>query len=220
MWDPEHSQQLGNIFGINVLLLVSHPSSGYEIWFYHDSAPPSHCDFFSVFGCGISFFFFFGGGGGSGILLSIIVQQLVAIFVLSQEEMSMCPSALPPWTRVSLFCSFYFWETVQSMNIPQFVNSFPYWLAFDCFQFRTLHVKLLSTFAKKIWHYVSPSRFLFYFTDLFICPIPRISLMAQLVKNPPTMRETWVRSLGWEDPLGKGMATHSSILAWRIPWTV
>ena len=46
------------------------------------------------------------------------------------------------------------------------------------------------------------------------------SLVAQLVKNPPAMRETWVRSLGWEDPLEKGKATHSSILAWRIPWTV
>ena len=43
--------------------------------------------------------------------------------------------------------------------------------------------------------------------------------MAQLVKNPPAMWETWVRSLGWEDPLEKGKATHSSILAWRIPWT-
>ena len=41
-----------------------------------------------------------------------------------------------------------------------------------------------------------------------------------LVKNPPAMQETWVRSLGWEDPLEKGKATHSSILAWRIPWTV
>ena len=45
------------------------------------------------------------------------------------------------------------------------------------------------------------------------------SLVAQLVKNPPTMRETWIRSLGWEDPLETGKATHSSILAWRIPWT-
>ena len=44
-------------------------------------------------------------------------------------------------------------------------------------------------------------------------------LVAQLAKNLPTMRETWVQSLGWEDPLQKGMATHSSILAWRIPWT-
>ena len=46
------------------------------------------------------------------------------------------------------------------------------------------------------------------------------SLVAQVVKNLPVMWETWVRSLGWEDPLEKGKATHSSILAWRIPWTV
>ena len=45
-----------------------------------------------------------------------------------------------------------------------------------------------------------------------------VSLIAQLVKNLPTMRETWVQSLGWEDPLEKGKATHSSVLAWRIPW--
>ena len=44
-------------------------------------------------------------------------------------------------------------------------------------------------------------------------------LVAQLVKNPPAMRETRVQSLGWEHPLEKGKATHSSILAWRIPWT-
>ena len=46
------------------------------------------------------------------------------------------------------------------------------------------------------------------------------SLVAQLVKNLPAMWETWVQSLGWEDPLEKGTATHFSILAWRIPWTV
>ena len=46
------------------------------------------------------------------------------------------------------------------------------------------------------------------------------SLVAQLVKNPLAMWETWVRSLGWEDLLEKGKATHPSILAWRIPWTV
>ena len=44
-------------------------------------------------------------------------------------------------------------------------------------------------------------------------------LVTQTVKNLPAMQETWVQSLGWEDPLEKGMATHSSILAWRIPWT-
>ena len=48
----------------------------------------------------------------------------------------------------------------------------------------------------------------------------RASLMAQLVENLPAMQETWVRSLGWKDPLEKGTATHASILAWRIPWTV
>ena len=42
--------------------------------------------------------------------------------------------------------------------------------------------------------------------------------MAQLVKNSPPMRETWIQSLGWEVPLEKGKGTHSSILAWRIPW--
>ena len=46
------------------------------------------------------------------------------------------------------------------------------------------------------------------------------SLVAQLVKNLPAVQETWVQSLGWEDPLEEGKATHSSILAWRIPWTV
>ena len=43
--------------------------------------------------------------------------------------------------------------------------------------------------------------------------------VAQWVKNLPAMQETWVQLLGWEDPLEEGMATHSSILTWRIPWT-
>ena len=45
------------------------------------------------------------------------------------------------------------------------------------------------------------------------------SLVAKMVKNLPAVQETWVHLLGWEDPLEKGMATHSSILACRIPWT-
>ena len=48
----------------------------------------------------------------------------------------------------------------------------------------------------------------------------RASLVAQLVRNLPVMWETWIQSLGWDDPLEKGKATHSSILAWRIPWTM
>ena len=43
--------------------------------------------------------------------------------------------------------------------------------------------------------------------------------MAQMVKNLPAMKETWVQFLNWEDPLEKGMATHFSVLSWRIPWT-
>ena len=55
----------------------------------------------------------------------------------------------------------------------------------------------------------------------YFCPLisSLASLVAQMVKRLPTMREIWVQSLGWEDPLGKEMATHSSILAWKIPWT-
>ena len=56
----------------------------------------------------------------------------------------------------------------------------------------------------------------YIYCELYFC---RVFLVAQLVKNPPAMQETWVRSLGWEDPLEEGMATHPSILAWRIPWT-
>ena len=55
---------------------------------------------------------------------------------------------------------------------------------------------------------------------LMVAILTWAALVAQLVKNPPAMWETWVQSLGWKDPLEKGKATHSSILAWRIPWTV
>ena len=53
-----------------------------------------------------------------------------------------------------------------------------------------------------------------------VCIHTATSLVAPLVKNPPGMWGTWVLSLGWEEPLEKGKATHSSILAWRMPWTV
>ena len=52
-----------------------------------------------------------------------------------------------------------------------------------------------------------------------VCTTVGASLVAQLVKNPPPMRETWVRPLGWEDLLEEGMATHSNILAGESPWT-
>ena len=56
-------------------------------------------------------------------------------------------------------------------------------------------------------------------TRLVVTYGERSSLVAQMVKRLPTMQETWVQSLGWEDLLEKEMAPHSSILAWKIPWT-
>ena len=52
-----------------------------------------------------------------------------------------------------------------------------------------------------------------------MCELGRTHLLAQMVMNPPAIQETWVQSLGREDPPEREMATHSSILAWRIPWT-
>ena len=54
---------------------------------------------------------------------------------------------------------------------------------------------------------------------LFISPFYVLYLVAQRLKHLPAMWETWVRSLGWEDPLEMEMTTHSNMLAWRIPWT-
>ena len=61
---------------------------------------------------------------------------------------------------------------------------------------------------------------IFFFKSIFLRVVlaTRASLMVQLLKNQPAMWETWVQFLGWEDPLEKEMASHSSVLAWRIPW--
>ena len=67
--------------------------------------------------------------------------------------------------------------------------------------------------------YVSLFVFHRFICAMFYIPHIKASLVAQLVKNLPAMWETWVPSLGWEDPLEKATATHSSFLAWRISWT-
>ena len=64
-----------------------------------------------------------------------------------------------------------------------------------------------------------PSHYYVLLPIIITYAVIRASLVAQMVKNPPTKWETWVLSLGQEDPLEEGMATHPSILAWRIPWT-
>ena len=61
--------------------------------------------------------------------------------------------------------------------------------------------------------------YIYYFINPHNSPSRKVSMMAQMVNNLPAMQGTWVRSLGREDPLEEGRATHSSILAWRLPWT-
>ena len=74
----------------------------------------------------------------------------------------------------------------------------------------------LHVFCMSNQIYCDGSKYSFIFMIKKSC----INQVAQMVKNMPTMRETWVQSQGWEDPLEKGTATHFSILAWRISWTV
>jgi len=82
------------------------------------------------------------------------------------------------------------------------------------YQFIQSHItdSCLSTWSNQVFHY--SLSFVAQFSGLWA------SLVAQLVKNLPAMLETWVLSLGWEEPLENGKSTHSSILAWRVPWTV
>ena len=73
-----------------------------------------------------------------------------------------------------------------------------------------LNINIFCVFFLK-YFYVGGRENVLKFFSLFV---------AQLVKSLPAVQETWIHSLGWEDPLGKGKGTQSSILAWRIPWTV
>ena len=80
-----------------------------------------------------------------------------------------------------------------------------------------------KTTALTIWTFVDKVmslllNMLFRFVIAFLPRFSLASLVAQMLKHLPAMWETWVRYLGWEDPLEREMATHSSILAWKIPW--
>ena len=77
-------------------------------------------------------------------------------------------------------------------------------------------VQILTLFSAALG---STSNIMLIFKWVWLLKRGLASLVAQRVKHLPAVQETWVRSLGWEDPLEKKMATHSSILAWRIPWT-
>ena len=110
---------------------------------------------------------------------------------------------------------------ISSISTPQLASH----LHLDLMNSTTLHLTLLpfGPLAYRALPYIGHTRsksllkHSFLLENLFQTSPNRASLVAQLVKNPPAMWETWVWSLGWEDPLEKGMPTHSRILAWRIP---
>ena len=108
-------------------------------------------------------------------------------------------------------------------SLPWFLSPLLHWKQRNSSTFPYLHRDVLDSlykFTKVYEHFANPqlsSFFFFNFCWRIVCS--RASLVAQMVKNPPAMRETWVWSLGWEDALVEGMATHSSIFAWTIPWT-
>ena len=104
------------------------------------------------------------------------------------------------------------------LNSPSLNNRLD--VFFQCLIFKrdTVRCGIAWSWGSSIWDpfFSSLSWSLAFYTS----PTVQGFLVARLVKNPLAMRETRVWSLGWEDPLEKGMATHSSILAWRSPWTV
>ena len=118
------------------------------------------------------------------------------------------------WKSSSLtWCSdptFFFHLMVPQLSLASPHSSHPLLLWFRCLSFIWSYSYCFRHQAFAAFH---PTLFLSFYHSLWA------SLIAQLVKNLPAMLETWVSSLGWEDPLEKGKATHSSILFWRIPWT-
>ena len=107
------------------------------------------------------------------------------------------PSRLRDQTRVSCFAGrvFTIWANKESLGMWIYIKLLSSAVIFTLSAFYLAYLPQL--FFPVFWHFV-----------------------AQLVKNLPAMRKTWVQSLGWEDPLEKGKATHSMILAWKIPWTI
>ena len=110
------------------------------------------------------------------------------------------------------------WATVHGVaksgtQLSDFTFTFYLYLSYS----EHMDTQRLSGFLcqlPQLFSYIALPTFFFFYPDSF-----GASLVSQMVKHLPAMQETWVRSLGQEDPLEKKMATHSSTLAWRIPWT-
>ena len=135
--------------------------------------------------------------------------------ILNIHRLSFCPAVMVdshPAPTTTVFILAIFTPT------PGPLHSWSFWwtpvlpdvfmVSFACFIYTSAHQGVIS------WHLTYGC--LLHQSHCFITPF----LVAQLVKNLPAMQETWVWSLVWEDPLEKGKATQSSILAWRIPQTV
>ena len=86
-------------------------------------------------------------------------------------------------------------------------------------KFQRVLVPLWKTPSESVFKETNPNQYLLMSLFKHTFEGKTTSLVVQMVKNPPETWETWVPSLGWEDPLEKEMTTHSSILVWRIPWT-
>ena len=107
-------------------------------------------------------------------------------------------------------------HTVPGLWWPVF---FTEWCVFRFHHVVDVLVLCSSSFCGKIYIIVNLFTVLnsVALSNFLICNLTTASLVAQVVKNPPAVRETWIRSLGWGDPLEEGLATHASIPAWRIP---
>ena len=119
---------------------------------------------------------------------------------------------------------------LQSLTCTSVVSILKYFhivISFFIFEIKEEHTSLHDwEIVERCTGLVINALFVSLYNFLIIIVLPcskevtKASLIAQLVKNPPTRQETQVQFLGWEDPLEKETATHSSVLAWRIPWTV
>ena len=121
-----------------------------------------------------------------------------------------------------LWVLFYFLDNVlYSMNVLILMNSNSPTFFIGCLCLRCHILETMAYFqyqaSQRFTPMVSSKRVFFFFNSFF--PYFETSLVAQTLKCLSTMRETWVQSLGREDPLEKGMAIHSSTIAWKIPWT-
>ena len=138
----------------------------------------------------------------------ILKPQKIKSDTVSTVSPSLCHEVMGPDAMILVFCMLIFKPTFSLSSFTFIKRCFRSSLlsAIRCH----LHIWSYWYFSWQSWFQLvlHPARHLAWHTP-----------MAQLVKNQPMMQETWVWSLGWEDPLEKGKATHSSILAWRILWT-